>query len=99
MRRGRYINWLTTLLHTAFCCRLDLANALSSLPAPQFDYEIAAPEIEPEEDEADNKGAQIEEDQEDVERRLAEIKRLEAEVEFAKRSSVIKRKEEVRGVR
>mmetsp|Transcript_13145 Transcript_13145/g.27002 ORF Transcript_13145/g.27002 Transcript_13145/m.27002 type:complete len:813 (+) Transcript_13145:71-2509(+) len=74
--------------------RLDLANALAALPKPQFEYEIAAPEIEEEEEDGDGK-VEMEEDQEDVQRRLEEIKRLEAEVEFASRSSVMKRKEEL----
>ena len=81
------------LVAVDFCRRLDLANALAALPKPQFEYEIAAPEIEGEEDE-DGK-TEMEEDQEDVQRRLEEIKRLEAEVEFASRSSVVKRKEEL----
>ncbi|GMH49224.1 hypothetical protein TrLO_g9968 [Triparma laevis f. longispina] len=69
--------------------RLDLANALAALPTPQFEYEIAAPV---EEDEEGNDGVtDMEEDQEDVENRLAEIKKLETEMEFAARTSVVKR--------
>ncbi|GMH86498.1 hypothetical protein TrVE_jg4663 [Triparma verrucosa] len=70
--------------------RLDLANALAALPTPQFEYEIAAPKDEDDEG-AGGEAVDMEEDQEDVERREAEIKRLEAEMEFASRTSVIKR--------
>lgn len=63
--------------------RLDLANALAALPTPQFEYEIAAPKDEDDEG-AGGEAVDMEEDQEDVERREAEIKRLEAEMEVRK---------------
>ena len=72
--------------------KLDLINALNSLPAPQFEYELAAPE-EPQE--AESAAMEIEEDAEEVAKRNAEIKRLEKEVEFAKRTSVAKRLNEL----
>ena len=72
--------------------KLDLINALNSLPAPQFEYELAAPD-EPEE--VESAAMEIEEDAEEVAKRNAEIKRLEKEVEFAKRTSVAKRLSEL----
>ena len=70
--------------------KLDLINALSNLPAPQFEYELAAPEVEDDEDEKVAVEGKVE-DAADVAARELEIKRLEAEIEFETRSTVVKR--------
>ena len=70
--------------------KLDLISALNSLPAPQYEYELAAPEEVEEED--DSMGVeQPVEDAADIAAREREIKRLEAEIEFASRSTVVRR--------
>jgi pre-mRNA-splicing factor CDC5/CEF1 len=70
--------------------RQELEAALAALPAPQFEYELAAPEyvdtesmqVETVEDEADKA---------DIEAAEREHLRKEAEKQYAKRSSVLKR--------
>ena len=75
--------------------RLDLINALNALPEPQFEYELAAPEELSAHDESDAPMDVVVEDAADVEKRMAEKKRLEAEAEYASRSSVAKRIDEL----
>ena len=73
--------------------RLELSAALSALPAPQFEYELAIPE-EPSAG-GEEVAMEVEEDAADVAARLEEIARLEKEVEFAARTTVTKRPEEL----
>lgn len=68
--------------------RKELEMALASLPAPQFEYELAAPDAVTDDDEAK---MAIEKDAADLE--AEELARLEKEAAelYAKRSSVVKR--------
>jgi hypothetical protein len=68
--------------------RAQLADGLGSLPAPQYSYEVAVPEVEDEDDEAQ---APIDEDAADRDARLAARKRAEEEAELERRSTAIKR--------
>jgi pre-mRNA-splicing factor CDC5/CEF1 len=75
--------------------RLDLSAALAALPAPQFEYELAVPDMPKNDEDDDNMAVDEVEDAADVAARLEEIRRLEAEVEFAARTSVTKRPDEL----
>ena len=75
--------------------RLDLSKALAALPAPQFEYELAIPDALLDDENDDAMAVDVVEDAADVAARLEEIKRLEAEVEFAARTTVTKRPEEL----
>lgn len=68
--------------------RKDLEMALASLPAPQFEYELAAPDAVTDDEEA---RVTVEKDAADLE--AEELARLEKEAaeSYAKRSSVVKR--------
>ena len=71
--------------------RLELAAALSALPAPQFEYDLAVPEAG--EDDTYENGMVLEKDAADIE--SEEQLRLEEEAAalYAARSSVVKRSE------
>ena len=75
--------------------RLELEAALAALPAPQFEYELAAPGGTGETDDLDEGGVVTvrEVDQADVEAAERERLRKEAEKRYEARSSVMKRKD------
>lgn len=77
--------------HAAKRARRELEMALANLPAPQFEYELAAPE--PVTDDDADERVDIEKDAADIE--AEEIARLENEAakRYEERSSVLKRKE------
>ena len=72
--------------------RSQLEAALAALPAPQFEYELAAPEVETVDDD-DDAAAKSKRplDQADVEASERQAKRLKAEKELEARSTVLKR--------
>ncbi|KAK5650781.1 hypothetical protein RI129_001810 [Pyrocoelia pectoralis] len=67
----------------------QLRAGLSSLPAPKNDYEIVVPEQE--EDQQLNEQNQSVEDQADVDARILEMQKIQAQKELALRSHVIQR--------
>jgi len=77
--------------------RRELELALASLPAPQFEYELAAPDIIPEDDDDAAVGPRVksayasERDAADVEAEKAEQLRQEAIKLYEARSTVVKR--------
>jgi hypothetical protein len=75
--------------------RQQIEAALASLPAPQFEYELAAPEVETVDDDEDNESAKVKRplDQADLEAAERSAKRLKAERELEARSTVLKRPE------
>ena len=77
--------------------RQDLERALASLPAPQFEYELAAPDAVTEEEEGEGDGrktaADKEKDAADLEAEGLDRLRKEAEKIYEKRSTVLKRTE------
>jgi pre-mRNA-splicing factor CDC5/CEF1 len=73
--------------------RKELEMALANLPAPQFEYELEAPEMVTDEDDHDDKKMQVEKDAADIEaENLAQLEREAAKL-YEKRSSVVKRKD------
>ena len=71
--------------------RQELEEALANLPAPQFEYELATPEIMAET--VPEVETVRDEDMADVEAAEREAKRKAAKDEYEKQSSVLKRKE------
>lgn len=71
--------------------RQKLEEALAALPAPQFEYELAAPEQV--DDGEDMQVETVEEDQADVEAALQAKKQKEIEKILESRSTVVKRKD------
>lgn len=78
----------------AKAARLELEAALAALPAPQFEYELAAPDAVTEDDvDGQPTAATREKDAADVEREEAEARRKEAEKLYEERSTAVKRPE------
>ncbi len=71
--------------------RIELQAALATLPEPQYEYELAAPDDTESDAVNEPSPMELEEDAADIKAREAEIKRLEAEVEAASRTTVVKR--------
>lgn len=74
--------------------RKELEMALANLPAPQFEYELEAPEMVTDEDDHDHQQKMdVEKDAADIEaENLAQLEREAARL-YEKRSSVVKRKD------
>lgn len=73
--------------------RKELEMALANLPAPQFEYELEAPEMVTDDDDQDNKKMDVQKDAADVEaENLAQLEKEAAKL-YEKRSSVVKRKD------
>mmetsp|Transcript_4756 Transcript_4756/g.6880 ORF Transcript_4756/g.6880 Transcript_4756/m.6880 type:complete len:807 (+) Transcript_4756:118-2538(+) len=74
--------------------RLELEAALSAIPAPQFEYELATPQDQPMDDSCDD-GTSVykEEDMADVDAAKLEARRKESERMYEARNSVLKRKD------
>ena len=75
--------------------RLELGRALANLPAPLYEYDLAAPE-EPQNNDDDEMHVDARaprggEDKAESDARLEEIRRLEEEIEILSRSSVVRR--------
>ncbi len=71
--------------------RKELETALANLPAPQFEYELAAPEVITEDEDNNGKHVEIEKDAAEIEaEEIARIQKEAAEL-YEKRSSVVKR--------
>jgi len=73
--------------------RAELEAALAALPAPQFEYELAAPSTTTVETVEEGDGDVMMMDQADVEAQALEEERLEAEKRYKARNSVIQRPE------
>jgi len=77
--------------------RLELEAALAALPAPQFEYELAAPDVVTEEEEEEEgkqpRAAAKEKDAADRDREEAEARRREAAKIYDEWSTVMKRPE------
>jgi pre-mRNA-splicing factor CDC5/CEF1 len=73
--------------------RQDLEAALAALPAPQFEYELAAPEDVDMEDNGMDVETVHEADRADLEAAERELLRKEAEKLYEARNSVVKRKD------
>ena len=72
--------------------RRELELALEKLPAPQFEYEIATPDVvteDDEDDEVDRKNRITEKDRAEVEAEEMERLRKAAEKLYEERSSVV----------
>jgi pre-mRNA-splicing factor CDC5/CEF1 len=77
--------------------RQQLEAALAALPAPQFEYELAAPAVETvDDDEAGTGTLKRPLDQADIEKAERDTKRRKAAEEYESRSSVLKRSEQPR---
>ena len=73
--------------------RLDLEAALAALPAPQFEYELAAPDVMLDDDDGEPAASTVMtvQDQADIEAAEQEALRKKAEKLYEARSSVLKR--------
>ena len=72
--------------------RKELEDALAALPAPQFEYDLAAPQDLPD-DEDDAMQVETVKDAADEDAEEQERRRMEAEKAYEARSSVVKRKD------
>mmetsp|Transcript_1010 Transcript_1010/g.1293 ORF Transcript_1010/g.1293 Transcript_1010/m.1293 type:complete len:816 (-) Transcript_1010:223-2670(-) len=73
--------------------RQELEAALSTLPAPQFEYELATPQDQPMDGDDGESGAFKEDDMADVDAAKLEARRKESERLYEARNSVLKRKD------
>ena len=73
--------------------RKELEDALAALPAPQFEYELAAPEANDNDDENDAIVETVVPDAADLDAAERQRRRAEAEKLYRARSSVVKRPE------
>jgi len=73
--------------------RKELDMALAALPMPQFEYDLATPDVLTDEEERDNMDVSMEKDAADVEAEKVAKLEKEAAKKYAERSSVVKRTE------
>ena len=71
--------------------RMELELALKSLPAPQFEYELAIPDVPTEEDDEENQRKQMIQDAAEIEKEELEKLRIEAQKKYEQQSTVLKR--------